>query len=94
VLSEGALALFAVNRGDAPLALDASLRELDGVGVYEHVVLADEDLTAANTAESPERVTPSRAHGAHVENGRLTAELPARSWNVLRLTGGTLGSGA
>jgi alpha-N-arabinofuranosidase len=83
----GALTLFAVNRGANALPLEVVLRDLDGVSVAEHLVLAGEDLDAANTAEAPDRVAPSQGTGASVEDGVLRAELPPRSWNVLRLTG-------
>jgi alpha-N-arabinofuranosidase len=81
------LTLFAVNRSEAPLPIEVVLRDLDGVEVSEHIVLADSDLDAANTAEQPDRVVPSQGAGATVEGGSLRAELPPRSWNVLRLTG-------
>jgi alpha-N-arabinofuranosidase len=83
----GALTLFAVNRGAGALPLEVVLRDLDGVAVAEHLVLAGDDLDATNTAEAPDRVAPSQASGASVEDGTLRAELPPRSWNVLRLTG-------
>ena len=50
-------------------------------------MLDGDDLDATNTAEAPDRVAPSQASGASVEDGTLRAELPPRSWNVLRLTG-------
>jgi len=90
----GELTLFAVNRGAAALRLEAVLRELDGVEVAEHIVLADDDLDAGNTAEAPDRVAPEQRSGAAVRDGSLHAELPPRSWNVLRLTGGALGAAA
>jgi alpha-N-arabinofuranosidase len=80
------LALFAVNRGTEPLALRAVLRGLGAPEVAEHIVLADDDPQAANTAEQPDRVLPRTVRGARVEGGELRAELPPRSWNVLRLT--------
>jgi alpha-N-arabinofuranosidase len=83
---DGALALFAVNRADAALPIEAILRELDGLEVAEHTVLADRDIAAANTAEHPDRVVPARATGATVRDGKLRAQLPPRSWNVLRLS--------
>jgi DNA-binding IclR family transcriptional regulator len=52
--------------------------------------LADDELGAANTLEDPNRVTPRSVEGTRVEDGRLRAELPPRSWNVLRLGGGVL----
>jgi alpha-L-arabinofuranosidase len=86
----GALTVFAVNRSGAALPLEVVLRELDGVQLGEHIVLADDDLDACNTAEDPDRIAPSAGSGAAVEGNSLRAELPARSWNVLRLTGGAL----
>jgi alpha-N-arabinofuranosidase len=86
----GALTVFAVNRSGAALPLEVVLRELDGVQLAEHIVLADDDLDAVNTAEQPDRVAPTAGTGAAVEGNSLRAELPARSWNVLRLTGGAL----
>ena len=83
----GAMTLFAVNRGADALPLTVTLRDLGGASVAEHIVLAGDDLDATNTAEAPDRVAPSQASGASVEDGTLRAELPPRSWNVLRLTG-------
>ena len=53
--------------------------------VAEHLVLADDDPAAANTADRPDRVGPRNADGARVTDGALHATLPPRSWNVLRL---------
>jgi alpha-N-arabinofuranosidase len=64
--------------------LEARLRELPGARVVEHRVL-DGDIGACNTAESPDVVAPRVASGASVGGDTLRAELPARSWNVLRI---------
>jgi alpha-L-arabinofuranosidase len=79
------LTLFAVNRGAEPLALRGVLHGLGAAEVAEHAVLADDDPQAANTAEHPDRVAPRALDGTRVEDGVLHAELPARSWNVVRL---------
>jgi alpha-N-arabinofuranosidase len=79
------LTLFAVNRGSDPLPLEATLHGLGTPAVAEHLVLADDDPRAVNTAAEPDRVTPRSATGARVEAGVLRAGLPPRSWNVLRL---------
>jgi len=81
----GAVTVFAVNRGPAPLALQAVLRDAGSPAEPEHLVLADADLMPANTAQQRARVRPRSAPGACVEGGVLRAELPPRSWNVLRL---------
>ncbi len=82
----GWLTVFAVNRLDRPLALEARLRDLGDLGVVDHWVLADPDVHASNTAAHPDRVQPRRAAGAAVEARRLTVSLPARSWNVIRVS--------
>ncbi len=48
-------------------------------------MLADEDPSAANTAEHPDRVTPRAVTGATLENDALHVTLPPRSWNVIRM---------
>ena len=80
-----ALTLFAVNRATEPLSLEAVLHGLGTPAVAEHLVLADDDPSAANTAEQPERVLPRAVSGARIDAGVLHADLPPRSWNVLRL---------
>jgi alpha-N-arabinofuranosidase len=84
VASADGVTVFAVNREASPLSLDARLRELAGASVVEHVVL-DGDLGLSNTAAAPDRVAPRTVSGASIEGDRLTAELPPRSWNVIRL---------
>ena len=89
VLGDG-VTIFAVNRIQAAVSVEAVLRGLDGVEVAEHFVLADADLGAANSAAHPDRVVPSPGRGASVRDGSLRVDLRPRSWNVLRLQGGAL----
>jgi alpha-N-arabinofuranosidase len=71
---DGTITVFAVNRDlIRPLRLNIDVPALK---VLEHLVLADPDRHAANTAETPDRVTP-RPHDA--------GELPPLSWNMIRL---------
>jgi alpha-N-arabinofuranosidase len=81
-----ALTVFAVNRGAEALGLEAIVRDLPAPEAVEHLVVADEDLAASNTAERPDRVVPRSPAGAVVEGGVVRAELPPRSWNVVRLS--------
>jgi alpha-L-arabinofuranosidase len=81
----GRLTIFAVNRAPQVLALEVALRDLDGLRVSEHVVLRDDDLSACNTPEKPDRVVPRPSSGARLDGALLRAELPPRSWNVLVL---------
>jgi alpha-N-arabinofuranosidase len=79
------LTLFAVNRATEPLPLEAVIHGLGTPSIAEHLVLADDDPRAANTADQPHRVTPRTVSGARLDSGVLHAVLPPRSWNVLRL---------
>jgi alpha-N-arabinofuranosidase len=81
----GRLTLFAVNRLDRPLALEATMLGLDDLALEEHSVLASPDIRASNTAAEPQRVVPRRAHGETGWRDRLSLVLPPRSWNVVRL---------
>jgi alpha-N-arabinofuranosidase len=82
----GLVTVFAVNRASEPLPLVAPLRALEDVTILDHLTLTDPDLNAANTAEHPDRVTPRRLDTAHLDDTSLEAQLPPRSWNVLRLS--------
>ncbi len=99
----GVATVFAVNRGRAPIRLAADIRALAdralagralagreaGSGTYRitHSVVADDDLTAVNTATAPDRVVPRTVAGtAGAADGTVTAVLPAVSFNVLQLT--------
>ena len=67
------------------MELSCSLREFEGYTVKEHIVLTHADLKAENTEANPNNVIPTADGNAAVEDGALKAELPARSFNVIRL---------
>ena len=81
----GDVTVFAVNRADREILLDASLRGFDRLAVAGQSVLAGPDLAASNTAADPSRVVPAPANGATITGDRLAVSLPSRSWSVLRL---------
>ncbi len=83
----GSVTVFLVNRLKRALTIQAMLRDLDDLVVAEHRVLADPDIHASNTAGQPDRVVPAGRQAAVVDSGRLTVDLPPRSWNVVRLSG-------
>jgi alpha-N-arabinofuranosidase len=83
--TSGRVTIFAVNRAAEPVKLAVALRGFGSLVVDGQTVLADPDLSAANTADDPERLVPRPASGAVVEDGRLSVSLPRRSWNVVRL---------
>ncbi|MCQ6562454.1 arabinosylfuranosidase ArfA [Paenibacillus mendelii] len=83
----GEVTVFAVNRdvnGTLPLEID--LRSFGTCRVLEHIVLENNDLKAANTADTPDRVKPHTGGNAAVLNGgRIEAVLAKASWNVIRI---------
>jgi alpha-N-arabinofuranosidase len=81
-----ALTVFAVNRSlDEALTLDGDARGFAGYRVVEHILLTSPDLKAANSVDHPDTVTPRPGGDATLAGGRLTANLPPASWNVIRL---------
>lgn len=82
------LTVFAVNRGEGgALLLEGDMRGIGGFTVLEHIILEHSDPLASNTLTSPNEVVPHARGNARLVDGRLTAALPALSWNVIRLTG-------
>jgi alpha-L-arabinofuranosidase len=80
------LTVFAVNRDTTEgLLLECDARQFEGYRVVEHLVLENEDIKAANTAERPDLVKPHSGGEAKLQDGRLTAPLPKLSWNVIRM---------
>jgi alpha-N-arabinofuranosidase len=82
----GRLTVFAVNRIERPLVLDAEVRGLDGLVVEEHRVLGGTDLRLSNTATRPLRVVPSDGRDAAVVGRHLVVQVPPHSWNVVRMS--------
>jgi len=75
------LTVFAVNRSlDEAAELELDLSGFGRLRLIEHIKLNNEDLKAANTAEAPDRVTPSPG-----KTEGMMAFLEKHSWNVLRL---------
>jgi alpha-N-arabinofuranosidase len=87
--STGEVVLFVVNRSETDkVDLEVPLRA--GLDVVEHLALYDDDRSAVNTAEDPDRVVPRRIDGTEVINDICTATLPPASWHMIRLSpGGT-----
>jgi hypothetical protein len=77
--------------GDAPPRLAQGIADASA-DLNEHLVLCDDDLAARNTPGQPDRVVPRSRSGARLDGALLRAELPPRSWNVLRLAGAPGGS--
>ncbi|WNS43118.1 alpha-N-arabinofuranosidase [Paenibacillus sp. MMS20-IR301] len=81
-----ALTVFVVNKSlEEASLLECDIRGFAGYRVIEQIVMTSGDVKAVNTADSPDNVVPRRIHDAGLADGRLTAVLPALSWNVIRL---------
>ena len=77
--------LFAVNRSEeAPAELMLELQEFQTAGVIEHVAMYSEDKKATNL-EDHDLVKPKQIDGSRLESGRVISNLPALSWNMVRI---------
>ena len=79
------LTIFAVNRNvDEDLKLETDVRSLEGYTLVEHVVLENQDMKAANSAEK-ETVAPCNTDRSSLSDGIITSILGKASWNMIRL---------
>lgn len=83
---KGEAVVFAVNRSatDA-LRLDAVVSGLGSVRVLEALTYANKDPYWQASADDSTSVLPTENVTAKADGGRLTAELPAVSWSMIRL---------
>ena len=81
------LTLFAVNRSlDSALPLEGDLRAFPGYRVVEHIDHAPcRSQSDQHQRDRPDNVRPQPNGDALLDQGMLTATLPAASWNVIRL---------
>ena len=73
-LSPAHVTLFAVNRVERPLVLEARSAGFDHLLIEEHRVLGGTHLRQSNTADDPLRVTPFTRREATVAGRPLTVE--------------------
>ena len=79
----GETAIFVVNRSES----DRVDLEIPGAGhVVRHLALYDEDRSAVNTADDPDRVQPRAVDTTEVVDGVCRATLPPASWHVIQLS--------
>jgi alpha-N-arabinofuranosidase len=83
----GRTAVFLVNRSqDAEVAVTADIAALGPVAVLDAHTLADDDVTAMNTREHPERVALADNPTAGLSGGAtMTVTLPPVSWTAVVL---------
>ncbi|MBV9205473.1 MAG: alpha-N-arabinofuranosidase [Actinobacteria bacterium] len=82
------LTVFAVNR-DArePLPAVIDVRSLPALRVARHTYVGDDEPSAVNTADAPDRILPRAGADVRVDSGVLRIILPPLSWNMLRIGG-------
>jgi alpha-N-arabinofuranosidase len=79
-------ALFLVNRSqDAAAEVSVDIAALGGVALRSVVTLSDDDVTAANTLDDPERVGLSTNASARMGDGVMAVTLPPVSWTAVEL---------
>ncbi|CAN7170090.1 arabinosylfuranosidase ArfA [Arthrobacter sp. LjRoot14] len=82
----GEAVVFAVNRSAADsLTLSAAVAGLGNAKVIEAVTYANKDPYWQATADDSTSVLPGENVSVKLDGGRLTAELPAVSWSMIRL---------
>jgi alpha-N-arabinofuranosidase len=81
----GTLTFFAINR-HATEAMETDVA-LDGFAArsVEHTIIRHEDLTATNTMQAPDNVSPKTGDGARLEGAGLRLSLPPYSWSMVRV---------
>ena len=78
--------LFLLNRHlQEELALEVELRGLGAASVKLAQTLRHDDLSATNTRDAPDHVMPQSLKKVSLQEGRLSAVLPAASWSVVRV---------
>jgi alpha-N-arabinofuranosidase len=82
------LTVFAVNRDQGePLPVAIDVRSLPALRVARHTYVGDDEPSAANTRDAPDRVVPRQGPDLAVDGGVLRMALPPLSWNMLRFGG-------
>jgi alpha-N-arabinofuranosidase len=86
--AEDELTVFAVNRDvREPLPAVIDVRSLPGLRVARHTYLGDDDPSAANTRDAPDRIEPRSGADVPVDGGLARMILPPLSWNMIRIGG-------
>jgi alpha-L-arabinofuranosidase len=84
--AEKTLTLFLLNRHlEQEANIEVAAGGFSGLAVERATTLRHADLEAVNTKESPENVRPAPLNAVSVAD-RVRLNLPAASWNVVRLT--------
>jgi alpha-N-arabinofuranosidase len=84
---DGSLTIFAVNRSsETDIKLTCDLRAFQSLKLVEHTVLHHDNVKAVNTEDSPNTVVPTVCKDYESDNGLISVQIPALSWNVLHFS--------
>lgn len=85
VKNEEDMTIFAINRTEESVLLESDLHGFKPEQVIEHIGLSSHNLEDINASNHPDHVSPKRINHSLIEDGRVKSELPAYSWNVIRI---------
>ncbi|MBQ3880412.1 MAG: alpha-L-arabinofuranosidase [Oscillospiraceae bacterium] len=81
----GEVNIFVINRNwESSNDVELDLRGFDGLKFIEHIEMHTDDLTKANTWQTPDAIKPVVNPDAKFEGGKLSACVKPLSWNVFR----------
>ncbi|MDR0959929.1 MAG: alpha-N-arabinofuranosidase [Propionibacteriaceae bacterium] len=82
----GEVTIFAINRSaENALSLDVALHAFGDLAVTEAVTYANDDPYWQASVEDPDSVLPQENTSVALADGKLTVELPAVSWSMIKL---------
>lgn len=85
IKNENNITILAINRTEDSVLLSSSLQGFNLEQVIEHIVLASPNLDDINPSDNPTMVSPKQVSNSIIEDDIVKSELPAYSWNVIRV---------
>ncbi|MDD6274073.1 MAG: alpha-L-arabinofuranosidase C-terminal domain-containing protein, partial [Clostridiaceae bacterium] len=83
--ASGEVNVFVINRNwEASNDVELDLSGFEGLSFLEHIEMHTDDLTKANTWETPDAIHPVVNTSAKFEGGKLSANVKPMSWNIFR----------
>lgn len=83
--ASGEVNVFVINRNwEASNDVELDLSGFEGLSFLEHIEMYTDDLTKANTWETPDAIHPVVNADAKFEGGKLSANVKPMSWNIFR----------
>ena len=81
----GELNIFVINRNwEADNDIELDVAGFENLEFIEHIEMYTDDLSKANTYETPDAIVPVVNEGASFVNGKLNSNVKPISWNIFR----------